>query len=253
MSRVAYRRNLGRERKEAREDKPCEECGALFTPKRSDARYCSRICGKRAYYRENKERVDEWHQRWAGDHPEEMQEIKRRNAEKHGAKYRRRKQERYDAITANPELEAERKARRRQYYLDNREAALEYTRRWNARDPFGSRRWKHGMDWQELFRALWEAQAGLCYLCQDPLQPDETRAVNLDHDHSCCPLGRSCAKCRRGLACAPCNRLIGHAHDDPDRLRRIADNLEIANAAVRKRIAEAPPPTLPFPTRTPAA
>ena len=253
MSRVAYRRNLGRERKEAREDKPCEECGNPFTPKRSDARYCSRICGKRAYYRENKERMDEWHKRWAQEHPEETREIQRRSNEKHGAKYRQRKQERYDAIKADPELEAERKARRRQYYLENREAALEYTRRWNARDPFGSRRSKHGTDWLELFRALWDAQQGLCYLCGDPLQVEAYRAIHLDHDHSCCPLGRSCAICRRGLACKMCNVLIGHASDDPERLRRIADNLEIANAAVRERMAEAPPPALPFPTRTPAA
>jgi hypothetical protein len=34
-------------------------------------------------------------------------------------------------------------------------------------------------------------------------------------------------------------KAIGHIKDDPDRLRRMADNLERANAGVRQRWAEA--------------
>jgi hypothetical protein len=34
-----------------REQKTCEQCGVLFTPGRSDARFCSQACGQRSRYR----------------------------------------------------------------------------------------------------------------------------------------------------------------------------------------------------------
>jgi hypothetical protein len=64
--------------------------------------------------------------------------------------------------------------------------------------------------------------------------------THLDHDHRCCPRGKSCQYCRRGLACPECNQLIGLAHDDPDRLRRIAANLEIALKDADARLALKP-------------
>lgn len=84
-----------------------------------------------------------------------------------------------------------------------------------------------------------EAQRGLCYLCGGPL-PDDTYFLAIDHDHRCCPPKKSCVLCRRGLTCHSCNVLIGHAQDDPDRLRRIADNLAAAIAAATPRIAGKP-------------
>lgn len=81
----------------------------------------------------------------------------------------------------------------------------------------------HGMtaaDWQ----AMWDAQAGRCYLCEDPL-PDRRGQVSIDHDHSCCGPAASCARCRRGLACRACNLVAGLAGDDPARLARITANL----------------------------
>jgi hypothetical protein len=84
----------------------------------------------------------------------------------------------------------------------------------------------HGPDIIEDFDRMWAEQDGCCYLCDDELTP-KTTAV--DHDHSCCPAGKSCRACRRGLACHACNTLIGLARDDPARLRQIADRL----AAVR--------------------
>ena len=85
-----------------------------------------------------------------------------------------------------------------------------------------------------------EAQHGLCYLCGDPL-PGDTYFLAIDHDHRCCPPKTSCAFCRRGLTCHACNVLIGHAKDDPARLRRIADNLDAAITAATSRIARKPP------------
>jgi hypothetical protein len=97
--------------------------------------------------------------------------------------------------------------------------------------------------------ALYLQQNGCCYLCGDPLPKDLTKAA-IDHDHSCCTGMKagpsrnkaSCGNCVRGIACGACNRLIASAQDDPDRLRRIADNLETANRRVGQpdRVARHP-------------
>jgi hypothetical protein len=115
-------------------------------------------------------------------------------------------------------------------------AYLSYQRAYrkaNPYDPADGLKQKHGITmgaWWELYRL----QDGRCYLCGNPLPADPSK-VHLDHDHRCCPPRRSCQYCRRGLACLPCNMLIGHAGDDPDRLRRVADNLAAANAQVKIR------------------
>jgi Recombination endonuclease VII len=112
---------------------------------------------------------------------------------------------------------------------------------------------KHaGMPPEGLTR-MHEDQHGLCYLCGDPL-PDDRYFLAVDHDHRCCPPKKSCAFCRRGLTCHSCNVLIGHAKDDPARLRRIADNLEAAIAAATPRIACKPVQLAlaPAPKRKPA-
>src|SRR5262249_35206981 len=115
------------------------------------------------------------------------------------------------------------------------ERARQQRERWPTRG-YSSR---HGCDWEELFAQLWHAQNGKCYLCGEALDRDKYRGIHLDHDHSCCPLGKSCEACRRGLACWRCNILIGRVDDDPKLLRRIADNLQVANALVRERMKEA--------------
>lgn len=74
------------------------------------------------------------------------------------------------------------------------------------------------------YEQMWESQNGCCYLCGDPLV--RGRSTHIDHDHACCGAGESCFQCRRGLACKNCNLVVGHAFDDPERLRRIADALE---------------------------
>lgn len=97
---------------------------------------------------------------------------------------------------------------------------------------------KHGL-WPEDVARMREEQQGKCYLCGGPL-PASGYMLAIDHDHRCCPRRKSCSYCRRGLACHSCNLLIGHAHDDPQVLRRIADNLEAAITDVTRRLAAKP-------------
>src|SRR6266571_430038 len=118
---------------------------------------------------------------------------------------------------AKPEAERERGRRRRQnnpegvrrakarHYAAHREQVKERVRTWQTanaaeisarrsddrvRNPEYYRvqdlRLKHGMrprDWA----ALYEAQAGLCYLCGGELDMVKSKAIAVDHDHRCCP------------------------------------------------------------------
>ena len=88
----------------------------------------------------------------------------------------------------------------------------------------------HGLTPDGL-KKLFKAQRGCCYLCGSKLSPD-MKGVHIDHDHRCCPSGKSCVLCRRGLACLKCNVIAGLASDDPDLLRKIARNLEAANGSL---------------------
>ena len=44
-----YQKDLKRRRLEKRQNRVCKGCGKTFTPKRSDAVYCSNACRQRAY------------------------------------------------------------------------------------------------------------------------------------------------------------------------------------------------------------
>jgi hypothetical protein len=72
----------------------------------------------------------------------------------------------------------------------------------------------------EAYRELYAAG---CWLCGEPFNP-EKRRPSVDHDHQCCPGSKCCGECVRGLAHHICNTII--AREDPEFLRRIADNLE---------------------------
>jgi hypothetical protein len=167
--------------------------------------------------------------------PAERREQRRRwrlaNSEK-SREYSRRYRE------ANLEKEQERHRRRR---AANREQERENQRRYRARiGPDGRRvqHWalNHGIQ-PEDWAVMWEAQDGRCYLCGDEMAAAK---AHIDHDHRCCPKDHSCGYCRRGLACGGCNRLIGLAGDDPDRLRWIASNLELALKLADARLAAKP-------------
>lgn len=132
----------------------------------------------------------------------------------------------------------------RKYYAENR-AKIAARRKLSRKpdDPRASRRdhlkLTHGLD-EAAWQAIWDAQGGCCYLCDDAL---EFATTHVEHHHGCAAghsLKKSCRYCRRGLACQACNLIIGRAGDEPDLLRIIADNLERANADVAVRQATMP-------------
>lgn len=235
MKKSQYKRGRGAELEAARADRTCLYCGEKFTPKRSDAMYCSTSCNKKGNYYENREMMLVRNRAWVQANPEKRQAALERFAERH-PDYGK---ERYARQKADPERHEAAQERQHRHYVEHADEYIERAKRQRELQPTKVYSYKHGCDWDELMADLWHRQDGKCYLCEDALDRDAYRGIHLDHDHACCPLGRSCAACRRGLACPSCNRLIGHAKDDPDRLRRIADNLEVANALVRERMKEA--------------
>jgi hypothetical protein len=71
-------------------------------------------------------------------------------------------------------------------------------------------------------------QGGKCAVCLE--SKPTSKAGNLlawamDHDHQCCPSGRGCPGCFRGVLCSSCNRVLGYAYDNPEILRRGAEYL----------------------------
>jgi hypothetical protein len=71
---------------------------------------------------------------------------------------------------------------------------------------------KFGISLEE-WEARFDAQGRRCAICGT----DEPggRGWATDHDHSCCPGGKSCGACLRDILCQGCNKGIGHLQEDP--------------------------------------
>lgn len=107
--------------------------------------------------------------------------------------------------TAATPAEVRRVRRRRYYEREDPARRIELARRG---------RW--GLNQAEL-DALLLRQGNRCAICRTP-DPGGRGTWHVDHDHSCCPRGRSCGKCIRGLLCSRCNVGLGHFRDDPELL-----------------------------------
>jgi len=70
------------------------------------------------------------------------------------------------------------------------------------------------------YDAMFEAQGGVCAICE---RPPGARALSVDHDHTCCPRGRSCGQCIRGLLCDDCNNALGRFQDDVTRMLKAVE------------------------------
>lgn len=91
-------------------------------------------------------------------------------------------------------------------------------------DPEDQRRWnlrKYGITPAD-YDAMLAAQGGVCAVCRRDDRDRLNRRLHVDHDHA---TGRV-----RGLLCARCNNAIGHAGEDPERLRALALYLEEASS-----------------------
>lgn len=95
----------------------------------------------------------------------------------------------------------------RKAHLDPKQVTLEthaYRREWRLKRVYG-------IDQQEYER-MFEAQSGLCFICNGPPDGRRTYAgrlhLHVDHDHTTGKI--------RSLLCGKCNRGLGEFKDDPD-------------------------------------
>lgn len=111
------------------------------------------------------------------------------------------------------------------YNRYRKEKGYDKKRYWKNPDAEQERhlRRKYGitlLDYDEMFRS----QEGKCAVCGVGHSGD--KRFDVDHCH------RTGAV--RGLLCTHCNRMIGHANDDPQRLRSAAQYLESSRKSARK-------------------
>ena len=104
---------------------------------------------------------------------------------------------------------------RRLHYQANREMYIAKAKKWSAENPgYGFRDpnyVRHGLT-EEQYRDILAKQDYRCALCP------RDEALQIDHDHACCPGPHSCGECVRGALCGRCNRMLGCAEDSVERL-----------------------------------
>ena len=99
---------------------------------------------------------------------------------------------------------------------------------------------KFGLTRAKLERLL-DIQDHRCAVCRTLLAEVEPGAsmpwmpLHLDHDHTCCPPGRACAKCLRGILCAGCNRRVGVCESG-----RIGARTRPYTGAIQRYLADPP-------------
>jgi hypothetical protein len=91
-------------------------------------------------------------------------------------------------------------------------------------------------EWQEKLAQ----QDGRCAICRTA-DPGDRGQWMTDHDRGCCPGTGSCGRCVRSLLCTNCNLMIGHAHDDPERLSAAIQYLADWAVRLRARVLPAAP------------
>ncbi len=79
----------------------------------------------------------------------------------------------------------------------------------------------------EEYEALLAWQGGGCWVCGRKPSPDKRHPI--DHDHRCCPPGRSCGWCVRAILCTAHNTYDFRASgrlNSAEHFRRMADVIE---------------------------
>lgn len=118
---------------------------------------------------------------------------------------------------------------RKQRLEQNKEDVKKYKENWYKARANTIRNREREKDYSistEDFFNMLQKQDNKCLICKmDFAFGNVKTSPHVDHDHSCCPAGRSCGKCIRGLLCSNCNQGLGRFRDNPDLLNRAADYL----------------------------
>lgn len=100
--------------------------------------------------------------------------------------------------------------------------------------------WRYGLS-EERYLKMVQDQDNRCAVCKElevELFDGVTKALSIDHDHTCCPPGKACGVCVRALLCSGCN--TGHKlTENPQLLRAKAEYLDAWQPVLEKRYASA--------------
>jgi len=80
--------------------------------------------------------------------------------------------------------------------------------------------WKRHKITKEAYEEMLQKYNNKCYACKI------NDAINIDHNHNCCPSARSCGKCIRGILCHNCNTALGLTKDSKEILNKLIKYLE---------------------------
>jgi len=83
---------------------------------------------------------------------------------------------------------------------------------------------KYGITIDQYHQML-EDQGYACKICKREEKTNKAR-LSIDHNHDCCPGGKSCGSCVRGLLCTNCNMSLGNAQDSIEILQQMIDYLK---------------------------
>jgi hypothetical protein len=83
---------------------------------------------------------------------------------------------------------------------------------------------KYGITLDQYHQML-EDQEYACKICNKEEKTNKAR-LSIDHNHDCCPGGKSCGSCVRGLLCTNCNMSLGNAQDSIEILQKMIDYLK---------------------------
>lgn len=128
----------------------------------------------------------------------------------------------------------------KEVYWEGRDRSIEEKRRYNLenkddinakakiyRDEFPEKNKERKLKYYynitlDQYNEMLDSQNHVCAICEGTNE-SSGKDLFVDHDHSCCPGGRSCGECVRGLLCNMCNWAIGGMKDDPIRLTKAVE------------------------------
>lgn len=87
------------------------------------------------------------------------------------------------------------------------------------------RRKRYGLT-AEQYEVMVSLRDGKCDICKC-----ESKALVVDHDHSCCPGTETCGECVRGLLCRLCNVFLGQYETHPNFVQAMQEYLNVSKEA----------------------
>jgi hypothetical protein len=146
----------------------------------------------------------------------------------------------------NAENKDKKAATNKKWRANNKENQAAYNKQWYAKNPAYSKQreragnaGRFGISLEDAL-ALQDNRCAMCWETEPRSNQGNLLPWAFDHDHACCPSGKGCPSCFRGILCNNCNRSLGYAKDSAAIMQRGAEYLKVWETK-KGRGPEAPP------------